>query len=295
MTCVLGGGRTGDYHLRVLVVGKGMSAPSTASLLSYEIVVNSISPTTGSIGGGFAMTINGANFATGKGSTQVFVGDGLLSLCNILTITSTKITCTVPPMDDTYLAGDTKTVLVTGRLIELSRCKGTCSFSYNALYTIYVSFSSSITDFKSGATVTITTTNNFLVTPVVTVGTVSVTLLTVQASQITFAYPSLPAGSYPITVSVSGVNAYPILQSTTSLSIVSISSLTGSNLGQILSVIGNGFTSISDPSNVIYYNCSATPLFIPILSITPTNVTFEIPSNPNLACTVNVTMGLTFK
>jgi hypothetical protein len=294
MTCVLGGGRVGDYFIRVLVVGKGMSAPTPASAFSYEIVVNSVSPVTGSIGGGFLLTINGANFAPAKGSTQVFIGDGLQSLCTIVTISTTVITCTVPPMDSTYLAGDIKTVLVTGRLIELSRCKGTCGFSYTTVGTINVAFSSSKTDFKAGETVTITTTNNFLTTPVVTVGTITVTLLTVQVSQITFAYPSLPAGQYAITVVISGVNAFPILQSTTSLSIGAISSTSGSNLGQVVSVIGNGFGSISNPSNVIYYVCASVPLYIPIQTITPTNVTFEIPTNPASTCTINVTMGLTF-
>lgn len=181
MTCVLGGGRVGDYFIRVLVVGKGMSAPTPASAFSYEIVVNSISPVSGPIGGGYLLTISGANFAPAKGSTQVFIGDGVQSLCAIVTISTTVITCTVPPIDSTYLAGDIKTVLVTGRLIELSRCKGNCSFFYTTADTIYVGFSpSNKTSFKSGETVTITTANNFLVTPVVTVGTVTVTLLTVQ-------------------------------------------------------------------------------------------------------------------
>jgi hypothetical protein len=99
MTCVLGGGRTGDYFLRVLVVGKGMSAPSAASRLSYEIVVNSVSPSSGTIGGGYALTVNGANFATATGSTQVFIGDGFGGLCSIISINSTQINCTVPVMD----------------------------------------------------------------------------------------------------------------------------------------------------------------------------------------------------
>jgi hypothetical protein len=117
MTVVLGGGRTGDYYLRVLVNGKGMSAPTDANKLSYEIVVNSVSPTTGSIGGGYMMTINGANFATASGSTQVFIGDGMNSLCLITSITATVIQCTVPIMNSNYVVGDPKTVLVTGRLI----------------------------------------------------------------------------------------------------------------------------------------------------------------------------------
>jgi hypothetical protein len=83
MTVVLGGGRTGDYYLRALVIGKGMSAPAPANQFSYEIVVNSISPASGSIGGGYTMTITGSNFATAKGTTQVFIGDTINNLCLI--------------------------------------------------------------------------------------------------------------------------------------------------------------------------------------------------------------------
>jgi hypothetical protein len=130
ITALLGGGRSGDYYLRVLVIGKGMSAITNANKFSYQIVVSSIAPVTGSIGGGYIMTINGANFATAPGSTQVFIGDGINSLCLITSITTATIQCTVPTMHSSYNMGDSKRVLVTGRLIEESVCIGTCSFTY---------------------------------------------------------------------------------------------------------------------------------------------------------------------
>lgn len=107
-----------------------MSGVSDSCKISYEIVVNSISPVTGSIGGGYTMTITGSNFATASGSTQVFIGDGMNSICNILTVSSTTITCTVPQMISTYAVGNMHTVIVAGRLIELSKCAGSCKFSY---------------------------------------------------------------------------------------------------------------------------------------------------------------------
>jgi hypothetical protein len=181
-------------------------------------------------------------------------------------------------------------VLVTGRLIEESRCVGDCSFTYRDAGTIRVTLVGG-PDFRAGDTVTVTTSNNFNVVPVVTVGKTTVALLSNTVSSLTFSYPALPAGSYPVTVSLTGVNAYPILQTTTTLRIGTISS-TGSNLGQILSVTGNGFSPITDPGNNVYYICASVPTFIPILTITPTNVTFEIPPNANSACQINVTMKL---
>lgn len=97
--CLLGGGRTGNYNLRVEVIGKGISAPAPANAFSYKIAVNSVSPVSGTLGGGYTLTINGANFATAPGSTNVFIGDGMNSICKITTITSTKIECTVPQMN----------------------------------------------------------------------------------------------------------------------------------------------------------------------------------------------------
>jgi hypothetical protein len=68
---------------------------------------------------------------------------------------------------------------------------------------------------------------------------------------ITFPYPSLSAGSYDIVVTVNGNNAYPILKTSTALVIGSISSTSGSNNGQILNVVGNGFSTKDNPSNQV--------------------------------------------
>jgi hypothetical protein len=101
-------------------------------------VVNSVSPVSGTLGGGYTLTINGANFATASGSTNVFIGDGMNSICKITSITSTKIECTVPQMNSEYLPGDQQTVLVTGRIIEESLCEGTCIFTYLDSGTIHL-------------------------------------------------------------------------------------------------------------------------------------------------------------
>lgn len=93
---VLGGGKTGDYDVVVVDSANGMSLPSANSRFSYKIVVTSLSATSGHIGGGYDITINGLNFATAAGSTQVFIGDAKNSICKIVTATATAITCTVP-------------------------------------------------------------------------------------------------------------------------------------------------------------------------------------------------------
>ena len=149
MTVVLGGGRSENYYLRILVIGKGMSAAANENKFSYQIVVDSISPTTGTISGGYQLTITGKNFAPAKGSTQVFIGDGLGSLCPITSISETQIKCRVPQMDSTYKSGDAQKILVTGRLIENSRCSSTCEFTYDTSSTVYA-FLSAGPDFAAG-------------------------------------------------------------------------------------------------------------------------------------------------
>lgn len=118
--CILGGGKTGDYFVRVLnkgASGKALSPASPASSFKYKIFVESVTPNIGSMGGGYDITIKGRNFA-GMDSTNVFVGDALNSLCKIKTITSTTIVCTVPSMDSSYIPKTAVEVVVTGRAVE---------------------------------------------------------------------------------------------------------------------------------------------------------------------------------
>ena len=134
-------------------------------------------------------------------------------------------------------------MLVTGRIIEESLCEGTCIFTYLETGTIHLK-PLATTVYSANDVVTIQSESNAdLSSATVKVGTTSVTLTSAIGDTITFPYPPLSAGSYDIVVTVSGNNAYPTLSSSTALAIGDISSTSGSNKGQILSVIGNGFST----------------------------------------------------
>ena len=60
----------------------------------------------------------------------MFVGDAVNNFCEITSISETTITCTVPRMHSDYSVGVPYTVVVTGRILEESYCRGTCSFTY---------------------------------------------------------------------------------------------------------------------------------------------------------------------
>ena len=60
--CILGGGRTGTYNVVVLDSSSGESSTDSNTVFNYELVVESISPVSGSMGGGYDITITGRNF-----------------------------------------------------------------------------------------------------------------------------------------------------------------------------------------------------------------------------------------
>lgn len=122
--CTLGGGKTGDYDIVVFEPTSGSSIPNSNSQFSYKIVVTSVSPTSGSLGGGYDITITGYNMAESFGSTNVFIGDEINSTCSVKSITDTTVVCTVPRMlgQQAENADTPLDVRVFGRLMEASIC-----------------------------------------------------------------------------------------------------------------------------------------------------------------------------
>jgi hypothetical protein len=85
------GGLPGMFDVNVIKTGFGnaIPTPTTANDFTYEVVIDSISPTSGSIGGGTLITITGRNFVDDKLDTMVTVGDELNQLCKIESISKT--------------------------------------------------------------------------------------------------------------------------------------------------------------------------------------------------------------
>jgi hypothetical protein len=79
------GGLPGNFNVSVIKSGFGnaIAVPETANDFVYEVVVDSISPTNGSIAGGTLITITGRNFVADTLDTMVTIGDQLNQLCNI--------------------------------------------------------------------------------------------------------------------------------------------------------------------------------------------------------------------
>ena len=75
--CGIPGGLPGEFEVEVNIIGTGNAIPNpeTANDFVYELVIESISPTTGSYYGGTLITITGRNFSPTLTENLVFVSD----------------------------------------------------------------------------------------------------------------------------------------------------------------------------------------------------------------------------
>lgn len=75
--CGIPGGLPGSFDVKVTIDGQGDIAPASATAddFVYEVVIESVSPTTGSYQGGTQVTITGRNFPTDQQQLMVSVGN----------------------------------------------------------------------------------------------------------------------------------------------------------------------------------------------------------------------------
>lgn len=94
------GGLTGKYKVEVNIIGVGEALPNTANVNSfnYELVINSVTPSSGSYNGGTLLHLQGINFSPALDETLVFVGDELNWMCNVESLNTTDILCRTPPI-----------------------------------------------------------------------------------------------------------------------------------------------------------------------------------------------------
>lgn len=130
VTCRLGGGKTGNYRVKIRKNGVGYSMAGSvgADTFTYESRIFTVSPARGSIAGGTVLTITGSNFSSVPKENQVVIGEGGWNVCVILTASPTELTCRVNPPKE-VLSGP-QTVHVLGRIQEQAKCNGVCEFAF---------------------------------------------------------------------------------------------------------------------------------------------------------------------
>lgn len=79
------GGLTGKYKVQVNLIGLGEAIPNNTNVndFAYELIINSVTPATGSYYGGTLINIKGVNFSPALDETLVFVGNEINWMCNV--------------------------------------------------------------------------------------------------------------------------------------------------------------------------------------------------------------------
>ncbi len=192
ITATTPAGSTGAVMVTV-TNSNGLSG-SLASGFAYLAppTVGGVSPNTGSMTGGTAVTISGTNFAAG--ATVTFGGT---AATNIAVVNSTTITARTPAGS---VGAATVTVIVGGQSGSLTN-----GFTYAVLPTVS-GVSPSSGPVAGGTAVTITGTN-FAAGATVTFGAAAASnVVVVSGTQITATTPANSAGAVTVTVTVSGQN-----------------------------------------------------------------------------------------
>jgi hypothetical protein len=188
----LPGGNAGSYKVEVNVASIGDSLATTAGAndFTYELKINSISPSTGSFYGGTLLTITGVNFSPSLSETIVYVGPTLNWFCTIESLTTTQVLCRTPPISQFYTPGTAVDVVMSTKLTQLNTCPGNnCKFTYMAS-----NVSPNLTSLSSGSTsvgqikaygFNLVDGNNFAEVVLVNLDTKMSTIIAVNASNAT--------------------------------------------------------------------------------------------------------------
>ena len=235
--------------------------------------VSGVSPSTGSTGGGTAVTITGTNFAAGASVTF-----GGTAATNVGVASSTSITATTPAGS---AGAVTVTVTVSGQSGSLTN-----GFTYVVIPTVTgVSPNSGST--AGGTAVTITGTN-FSAGATVTFGAAAATNVVVDSgTSITATTPAGSAGAVTVTVTVSGqsgslASGFTYLGSPT---VTSISPNSGPTAGgTAVTITGTNFAA---GASVTFGGTAATNVAV----VNSTTITATSPAGSAGAVTVTVTVS----
>jgi hypothetical protein len=287
--CVLGGGRTGEYRVRIVKdpIGSSQAQKQGDDVFKYQFTLSSISPVKGSRYGGTLLTISGQNFSPVNNQNQVFIGPGNI-LCDIVSATSNEITCRTRPALETYTGQ--LDVVVQQRLAEDGICTGTCKFEYTAIGSAESPEVTEATISQSGEqyagdTITLVGTNlNALtnVKPKVIFGPnnlAEVEAFCYSDTEISFLFPALPPGLSNFQLLLDGKGYAKLPQNLiykTVFKVNSVSPTTGSQGGGLLTITGNGF---NESTTVAFADASKGACVI--LSRTSTQITCRTDKNVN--------------
>ena len=259
----------------VVVTNTGGLNGSLANGFTYAgtPTVTSVSPNSGSISGGTAVTITGTNFATG--ATVTFGGT---AATNVVVVSSTSITATTPA----HAAGAVTVVVTNTGGLNGSLTNG---FTYvNSPTVTSVSPNSGTT--AGGTAVTITGTNFATGATVTFGGTAATNVVVVSSTSITATTPAHAAGAVTVAVTNTGglngslANGFTYVGTPTVASVSPNNGPTGG--GTAVTIAGTNFAA---GATVTFGGTAATNVVV----VNSTSITATTPAHAVGAVTVTVT------
>jgi hypothetical protein len=272
ITATTPAGSAGAVSVTVTVNGQ---SGSLASGFTYVVkpTVTSVSPSSGPVAGGAAVTITGTNFASG--ATVTF---GSAAATNVVVVNSTSITATTP-------AGSAGVVTVT---VTVNGQTGSLSSGFTYVVPPTVSSVSPNNGPTTGGTAVTITGTNFAAGATVTFGSAAATnVVVVSSTSITATTPAGSAGAVTLTVTVSGqsgslANAFTYVVKPT---VTSVSPSSGPVAGgTAVTIKGTNFAS---GATVTFGSASATN----VVEVSSTSITATTPAGSAGAVSVTVTVN----
>ncbi len=258
----------------VIVTVSGQSGTLTGGFTYVATpTVSSISPTSGSTGGGTGVTITGTNFVVGA-----MVTFGGTAATNVVVVNGTTITATTPAGS---VGAATVTVTVSGQSGSLPN-----GFTYAVIPSV-TSVAPNSGPTAGGTAVTITGTN-FAAGATVTFGTAAATsVVVVSSTSITAKTPAGSAGAVTVTVTVSGQSGslpsgFTYVATPT---VTTVTPNTGSTVGSTsVTITGTNFVT---GATVTFGTAAATSVVV----VSSTSITAKTPAGSAGAVTVTVTVS----
>jgi IPT/TIG domain/Chitobiase/beta-hexosaminidase C-terminal domain/Fibronectin type III domain len=260
----------------VTVTNVGGQSGSLLNGYTYVVVptVTVVSPSTGPVAGGTAVTLTGTNFAVG--ATVTFGGT---AATNVVVVNGTTITATTPA----HAAGAV-TVTVTANTQSGSLANG---FTYIAAPTV-TSVSPNSGTTAGGTAVTIGGTN-FATGATVTLGTAAATnVVVVNSTTITATTPAGSAGAVSVTVTNLGSQSGSLTNGYTYVVVPTVTSVTPNNgpmAGGTAVTIGG--TNFAAGATVTFGTAAATNVVV----VNSTTITATTPAGSAGVVTVKVTVN----
>ncbi|XP_061168814.1 fibrocystin-L-like [Saccostrea echinata] len=247
IVCRVGDGPTGTYPVMVNVAGLGKAENTNNSVtFSYQFSIQSMVPTSVSLGGGLNLTLGGYGFSS---KDEVYVGD---VMCPKLSSTSTQTVCLIPPSSEGKNASIVVKQGYTG--INVTHSK---SLMYSSTDMIIVNSVEPNSTFVAGWTEITIQGEGLNQTESVTIGDKPVSPTNSSDTEIKLIVPSMPAGAYPI--KLLGATGFAVDSSTNSLPsmewrliVSSVAPLMGSlRGGTTLTIMGDGFSTNKSRNSVM--------------------------------------------